>query len=168
MPLEQLEYGRFTMKRLLIATALLALGTSSIALANEHCLENATHSELLRELERRLYNGGMGGSSATVSYQCDNSAYLMVSVLAPNGSEVAIREYIGMNSRCHAYAAELRQYRSRINSTTIIAICDTSAYLKRYSITPQGVLNELTKHYIGSQSRCEEEQRAINTAPTVD
>jgi hypothetical protein len=43
--------------------------------------------------------------------------------------------------------------------------CDSQTNLFRFSATPAGVLTDLSKRYIGSSSRCVEEQRRINTAP---
>jgi hypothetical protein len=150
--------------RLFIALVF-ALAATNSAFANNECLQNATNSELMRELDRRLSGVPGGSQSAAASFSCDSQTNLLISVVGSNGQEQEAQIYLGSSSRCNEIAQQLNSNRSRISATSIIAVCDSQTNLFRYSITPVGSLTELSKRYIGSSSRCTEEQNRINTAP---
>jgi hypothetical protein len=150
--------------RLFVAIGIF-LASASSAFGNNECLQNSTNSELIRELDRRLSGSTGGSQSAAASFSCDSQTNLLISVVGSNGQEQEAQIYLGSSSRCSEIAQELNANRARILATSIFAVCDSQTNLFRFSATPAGVLTELSKRYIGSSSRCVEEQRRINTAP---
>jgi hypothetical protein len=150
----------------IVAGALIAcLSLFSIHASATDCLEQSTNSELLRELDRRLQGGSGGGSEGAIAtFSCDGSTNLHISLVGSSGLEKAAQVYIGSTSRCEQLVGQLERTRSRILSTSLIGICDSATYLLRYSLTPAGGLTELSKRYIGSSSRCEEEAAKLNAS----
>lgn len=137
--------------------------TASCAFAVE--LQDATNQQILDELALRLrLGGGIGGDSAAVTYLCDSSSYLKVSIVGPSGTETARQFYTGSSDYCSRQRTILNASRSRINRTTIVAVCDSSSYLKRFSITEQGVTHDLASNYVGNTEACFDQARTVNSA----
>lgn len=132
----------------------------SFALADHECLMKATNSELLFEIERRLGNPPIGtGSIAT--YSCDNFMVLNFSVISPAGTEQVKKAGNGGYSWCPQQAEWLNAHKKQISQITLFGVCDGFANLLRYSITPNGTVNELSKITIGDVNRCLEEAKKL-------
>jgi hypothetical protein len=143
---------------------LLFFGVASSVYAVD--LRDATSQQILDELAFRLRSGGGGGGGGGGSramYSCEGTNYLHISVVGPTGAEQRASVYVGSTLNCTSQASTLNSNRGRVNSTTIAAICDSSAYLKRFSITTDGTLSELEARYIGSMQSCMSQAEAINS-----
>jgi hypothetical protein len=138
----------------------MTLGFASAIFAVE--LRDASSQQILDELAFRLRSGTPGGG-ARASYICDNSNYLKISVVSPTGSEATESVYIGNPTNCASQMQILNANRSRINGVTVASICDSSAYLKRFSITTAGALAELDSRYIGNITSCMNQAESLNT-----
>lgn len=150
------------MLRRLFALTLATSALASSAYAVE--LRDATNQQLLDELAYRLrVGGGGGGNSARAMYSCDSSSYLQISVVNQSGTETNEQVYIGNGTTCNSQAQTLNTHRARITDTTIAAVCDSSTYLKRFSITRDGAMSELQSRYIGNMSNCLTQAETINT-----
>lgn len=150
------------LKRLLMTLAI--AGSASAASAVD--LRDATNQQILDELSYRLRAGGGGGGGsggARAMYSCDSSSYLQISVVNSSGSETTESVYIGSSSNCNSQVQTLNANRARITDTVIAAVCDSSAYLKRFSITREGVMSELQARYIGSMTNCLSQAEVINS-----
>jgi len=146
----------------LLASITLSFVVAAPALAVE--LRDATSQQILDELAYRLRTGGGGGGNgARAIYSCDSSTYLQISVVSPTGSEVTDSVYIGNAAHCTTQSQQLNANRSRISSTVVAAVCDSSTYLQRYSITPEGALGELQSRYIGNMANCMAQAESINS-----
>ena len=147
----------------LLASLTLTLIVTAPALAVE--LRDATNQQILDELACRLRTGGGGGGGggSRAIYACDSSTYLQISVVGPTGTEVTDSVYIGNPTHCTSQAQQLNANRGRITSTVVAALCDSSTYLQRYSITPEGALGELQSRYIGNMANCLSQAESINS-----
>jgi hypothetical protein len=148
------------LKLVTLSVAIFELGTTVLAVE----LRSASNQEILDELSYRLRTGGGGsGGGSRAGYTCDSSSYLHLSVVSPTGSEAQESIYIGNAGQCSSQAQILNTNRSRVNSTTVVAICNSSAYLKRYSITTAGAIAELEQRYIGDMQNCLAQAQSLNS-----
>lgn len=141
--------------------------TSTDALsATAQCVRQASDAELIAELQARLAAGSSGSvpptESASATYTCDSSGYLTIAIIKPNGSESTDRNYLGNSDNCHVFADQLNETRQSFPHTSIFAICDTSGYLQRFSVTTAGVMTKLDRQYLGSFDNCKSQAATIN------
>lgn len=142
-----------------LAACLILAATASSAVE----LRDATNQQLVDELSYRLRVGGGGsGNSSSISYLCDSSSYLKISIVGPSGTESSKQYYLGDSAYCSRQRAVLNTSRGRIERTTVIAICDSSYYLQRFSVTELGVVRDLSNNYIGDSEACFDQARSIN------
>lgn len=149
-----------------LASLALTCAITAPAMAVE--LRDASNQQILDELAFRLRLGGGGGGGsgggAQAFYSCDSQNYLRISVIGPSGAEDAEAIYIGSGQNCSVQSQQLNASRTRITRTEVAAICDSGTYLKRFSITPEGVLGALQQTYVGNMSNCLSQARSINTS----
>lgn len=98
----------------------------------------------------------------TVTYACDSSANLQVSVLAADGGETTTSVTIGSFSTCNNTVRSLGETRREITRPTIAGACDSSANLQRFGILPEGRLVTMPATAIGSFSSCNSAASATN------
>jgi hypothetical protein len=147
-----------------------AAASDSALSATAQCVRQATDAELIAELQARLAaSGSSSGSSGDVStdtavctFSCDTSTNLTISVVAPDGSEKTKTIFTGSGGTCQNLAEKLAQTRATITHVSLIAVCDTSTNLHRYSVTPAGQLTELAAQFTGSAGSCANQADAIN------
>ena len=151
-----------------IAGLVMALGlTAFVGTAKAVDLQSATNQQILDELSFRLRNGGGGGGggrTTTANYLCDSSTYLKMSIVGPTGSETTKQVYIGDSAACTSQVSVLNANRSRIDRTVVVAVCDSSTYLNRISVTVDGAVHDLNNTYIGDATQCLSQARIINTS----
>lgn len=141
--------------------------TSTDALsAPAQCVRQASDAELIAELQARLAAGSSGAvpstDSAAATYTCDSSGYLTIAIIKQDGSEVTDRNYLGNSANCHTFADQLNETRQSFTHTTIFAICDSSGYLQRFSVTAAGNMTKLDRQYLGSFDNCKSQAATIN------
>ena len=127
----------------------------------QSCLQNATDSELLREVELRMGVGG-SGDVAFATYSC-NSRYLTVDVVDQDGNQSDSQFTASNSSDCKAYASDMTQYKgTTVKSGVVVAVCD-SRYLKRILISAKGKIssNQIT---LSNSSECKKKATEINRA----
>jgi hypothetical protein len=130
-------------------------------LADASCLPTVTNDELIAELSRRLSITNPGGS-AIGSFACDSSTNLLISIVSSTGAEQTASVFTGSSQRCATRAAQLATSRQHIASLQLIEICDSSTNLMRFSVTPAGVLTQLSSQFTGNQTNCETEANAAD------
>lgn len=151
----------------LIAALAMTLGlTAFVGTAKAVDLQTASNQQILDELSFRLRNGGGGGGgrTTTANYLCDSSTYLKMSIVGPTGTETTKQVYIGDSAACTSQVSILNGNRSRIDRTVVVAVCDSSTYLNRISVTVDGAVHDLNNTYIGDATQCLTQARTINTS----
>jgi hypothetical protein len=132
-----------------------ATETESALTSSQQCLRQASNADLLAELSSRLQSGGTNPSGGAVaSYSCDSSAQLNISVVSPAGAEHTAQVYIGNSANCQAVMQTLNRNRHSITATELVAVCDSSAQVNRFSVTPAGDLTTLSSIYVGNMDQC--------------
>lgn len=150
-----------------IAALVMAMGlTVFVGTAKAVDLQAASNQQILDELSFRLRNGGGGGGgrTTTANYLCDSSTYLKMSIVGPTGTETTKQVYIGDSAACTSQVSILNANRSRIDRTVVVAVCDSSTYLNRISVTVDGAVHDLNNTYIGDANQCLSQARTINTS----
>jgi hypothetical protein len=147
-------------------SAVQAAESSSALTSSQQCLRQASNADLLAELQARLQasgsSSGSTGGGAVASYGCDSSTRLNVSVIAPDGTEKTAQVYVGNADSCNQTATLLNRTRHSISQTELIAICDSSTRLNRFSVTPDGTLQTLAQQYVGSADACIQQANQVN------
>lgn len=146
-----------------------AASTDNALSATAQCVRQATDAELIAELQARLASGSSSGSSGTTSteqsvctFSCDSSTNLILSVIGPTGAEKKATLFTGNPTTCRSYADKLGQTRATISRLALIAACDSSTNLHRWSVTPAGALTELEVQFTGNPTNCASQADAIN------
>lgn len=140
----------------LVVSSFLSLAASAVE------LHEATNSQLVAELERRLNTGGTGSPGAIGSYYCDSSARLYLELVGETGQSEKKDLYIGDARACEDYATELNANRSRIRAISLAAVCDSSARLYRYTLQANGKFGSTTDIYVGDSAKCRAQAKTIN------
>jgi hypothetical protein len=102
------------------------------------------------------------GEAGIGTFSCNSSANLEISVVGSAGTEKRDTVAIGTFSRCSTVASALKETRRDIRRTMLFGVCDSSANLKRFAVTPHGDLNPLAQINIGTFSGCEAQATDIN------
>ena len=128
----------------------------SLTAAASSCLQNATDSDLLAELGRRLNSSGGGGGSADgaiATITCDSSNNMHISTVLPDtGKSQVYDRYIG--SSCADYATSLRRVSNvGLSRSVLISVCDSSNNMAKILLTPAGDVKETSVTYIGSSCK---------------
>ncbi|MBI1862196.1 MAG: hypothetical protein HYR96_14885 [Deltaproteobacteria bacterium] len=123
-------------------------------------LKDATNSQLLGEVERRM--GGPATSSAFAIYTCDSSGTIQIELYNAEGATVKQEKYLGSESRCKVQAAPLTKFRSKLNTFMLAAICDSSGSIFKYPLKTDGTFGKITEQYLGNETRCLEQAKLIN------
>jgi hypothetical protein len=145
-----------------------AATTDNALSATAQCVRQASDAELIAELQARLAGSSSGSSGATsgdtsaCSFSCDSSTNFRVSVIGPTGAEKTASVFVGNPNTCGTYADKLSQTRASISHLSLIAVCDSSTNLHRFSITPAGALSELAVQFTGNPNTCASQADAIN------
>jgi hypothetical protein len=122
--------------------------------SSQQCLHQASNADLIAELSSRLQSGPTNPGGAVASYSCDSSAQLNISVVSPTGAEHTAQVYVGNGANCQAVMQTLNRNRHSIATTELIAVCDSSAQVNRFSVTPDGNLQTLSSIYVGNMDQC--------------
>jgi hypothetical protein len=145
-----------------------AAATTDDALsATAQCVRQASDAELIAELQARLAaSGSSSGATSTdtsaCTFNCDSSTNFHISVIGPTGAEKTASIFVGNPGTCGTYADKLSQTRANISHLSLIAVCDSSTNLHRFSITPAGALSELAVQFTGNPNTCASQADAIN------
>ncbi len=127
-------------------------------------LEQASNRQLLQEVAKRL-EPGAATSSVIVTYLCDSSGYLKMETLGPAGVSKSESKYLSSTQSCEEQAVLLRQNKARVNGLTLLAVCDSSGYLYKYSIDEKAEIKSLSSAYLSSYGACLPQAKAINSQP---
>lgn len=128
------------------------------------CVDGRAEVVTAEQIRRNEVCGAPVPVGTTVTYSCDASANLQVSVLAADGSESTASVAIGSFSTCNSTMRSLGATRSSVTRPTIAGACDGSANLQRFGILPEGRLVPMPVTEIGSFSSCSSAANATNAA----
>jgi hypothetical protein len=95
------------------------------------------------------------GDAAIGSFSCNSSANLEISIVGSVGTEQRATIRIGTFDRCNQAANTLNGTRRDIRRMTLLGVCDSSANLEQFSVTPVGDLHALSTLNIGIFDRCD-------------
>jgi hypothetical protein len=123
-------------------------------------LGSASNDQLIDELRYRLNAGSPGGSSAFADYSCSGQ-YLYISLTGPDGSTKQQNYYTSSEGACTQQIGTLNAKKSKINTTTIAALC-AGQYLYRIPLLPAGTFGNVTNQYMSSENACTEQAKLIN------
>lgn len=144
----------------LLVLSLAVLG--SVARADHSCLNQATNSELLNEIGRRLDVGGPGtGAVSQATFTCDQYNRLNVSLTnLTAGTSTNFQEY---SNQCAAdrdfFAKKLKQ----IRDGKIIAWCDQYSRVVKVLLMASGQSKLISQDY---SNNCRADADGINAALT--
>jgi|GEM_PF-4417554 len=139
-----------------IIALILAISSYS-AFANSQCLENASNSELVRELEKRLGNG-QGGGYGLLDVTCTGSM-INFTMLTENAVEMSHSVDVKFNSDCATYLAQIGSS-LKVTALQTIAVCQRSI-LHRVALSAQ-TLRALKTQDLRFASECESKAAEIN------
>lgn len=108
--------------------------------------------------------GTAAPAGVTVTYTCDSSANLQISAVDASGDETTKSVSIGSFSTCSATVRSLQQTRGSIVRPSIVGVCDSSANLQRFAVSPTAGVVALPTTSIGSFSSCNTSATATNAA----
>jgi hypothetical protein len=136
---------------------LAAILTASSAFA-DRCLENASNSELLDEISRRMDGSGSGQGLSNLSVYC-NSYNLVVSLVDLNGQEKTIPTSLSTAQEC-SRQLELIGNISRYQSGSILKFCN-SYNMARIQVRNDNI-QTLSPISFSTQVECEAQLRSVN------
>jgi|GEM_PF-6719684 len=111
-------------------------------------------SECARAAERTNATvDAIEGDVARIDYTCRGST-LEIRVIGRDATEGKAEIPFSFASECDRTAETMRPIRSDIRTTSAFGICDASADLRRFSVTPAGRLRELGKTEFSFASEC--------------
>jgi len=119
------------------------------------------NADTCRTHEERINHGSGVRHGAIATYICDSSAY-NIELVNTQGVADSEKSYIGNADSCGQQAEKLFNLHARVTEFDLIAVCDSSAYLVRYSLNPNGVLTKTDSTYIGDMERCHQQAAGIN------
>lgn len=148
------------MRKIIGAFVLLTVGINAVA--DHSCLVNATNSDLVNEVSRRLQGTTPPPppAGATVVLSCD-SYRLKISLTPAVGNEVST--YVDGNdaASCQSTLQSVGGPVISINRKKIIGICDTYR-LKRVELNPLGEAKALSYMDLSNAKECATTADALN------
>jgi hypothetical protein len=142
------------LKKLILITSIL-VGPQALA---DRCLENASNSELLLEVSRRMDSNGSGQGLNNLSIYC-NGYHLVVSLVDANGQEKMQQTGLSTASEC-SRQLELIGRTSNYRAGRVLNFCASYTML-RMQVRSDDIV-QLNPVSFSTQSECEVQARNAN------